>query len=130
VEDLRKKLFDELCSFLEKNKIRAIAKIHHPENGETIKIKGIVLFKVLRTENPFGEEGIVVHRKMKDKVLSTINGKRAAGKNAWTCAKLTKKSYDLTFKVLSEMALSINKERNESFLNKEKELTLKRKELK
>ena len=121
-EDLRETLFNELVTELKEKGIRAIIRIGYPENGATIKLKGIVLYKILKVENPFKNKGIVVYRHMANSDLEKIKGRRASGKNNWTCAPLYPENYHAIKNILVKIATSFNTARNSQFNKKRKEI--------
>jgi hypothetical protein len=112
MEEIREKMLRELKEFLTANKITALIKIDHPVGGSVIKLNGVALYKILKTPNPFKNNGIAVHRNLSDHAISTIGGKRAKGKNAWIAAPLTDFNYDSVFTILTKIALSANSSRN------------------
>ena len=138
--DLREKFFDELLAKLSGAEIKAIIKISTPLNGRAIKLNGVALYKILTVPNPFKDRGVAVYRKLTDKGIAILGGKRVAGKNDWVGAPLTSSNYDEMMEILFNIANRANKIRNAKMTgasvslpishdkkNKSKKLKIKRK---
>lgn len=136
MEEIRDKLFNELTAFFQTNKVTALIKIDHPASGSVIKLNGIALYKILKTPNPFKNSGVAIYRKLSDKAIFEIGGKRAKGKNPWIAAPVTSVNYQIIFKILTQIALNANLTRNKRMrtviakIKKEKEVKPKKKKFK
>lgn len=106
---LRIKMYEKLEKSLKERGIIAICKYGRPANGETIKIMGKVLYKRLLVPNPWKENGIAIHREIKEPKVKEWGGET---KKTWSGAPLTEENFEDIFEVLIEIAEDINEERN------------------
>jgi hypothetical protein len=121
-DDLREKFFEELLSSLNKAGIKAIIKISTPTNGRTIKLNGVALYKVLNVPNPFKNRGVAIYRKLTDKAIAQLGGKRVNGKNDWVGAPLTELNYKDMKDILFSVAYGANQSRTNKIIAKKKEM--------
>lgn len=99
--DIREKFYQDLISSIEKREITGpILKIASPDNGKTIKINGIVLFKIIRCHNKWKEKGIVIYKHLTDSALREVNAERSNDKKKWVGCSLNKENYDKLMKIL------------------------------
>jgi hypothetical protein len=102
--DLRKSLLKELSFYIKNKKIHEKAiRIGRPDNGETIKLNGLVLYKILRTPNPWRKRGIVVYKKITDSAIERIGGKRSNDKKEWVGCALTEENYEIILRILKSI---------------------------
>ena len=120
--DLREQFFDELLEKIYSSGIKAIIKISTPLNGRTIKLNGVALYKVLNVPNPFKNIGVAVHRRLSDKSIAILGGKRVNGKNDWVGAPLTETNYDTMMEMLYVIASNANRERSSKIKKKKEQL--------
>lgn len=104
---LREKFYNELKSKLQKGDERGLITYAKPSNGETIKINGIVLYKILRIPNHWGKNGIAVHKKLTDIAIKAIEGKRSKDKKSWIGCALTEENYNRLMFILSDLGRKI-----------------------
>jgi len=105
--DLRERFYDELKYNLKKGGEKGIITYGVPKNGETIKINGVVLYKILRISNSWGKRGIAVHKKLTDTAIKAIEGKRSEDKKGWIGCALTDENYGKLMFILSDLAAKI-----------------------
>lgn len=99
--DIREKFYQDLISSIEKREITGpILKIASPDNGKTIKINGIVLFKIIRCHNKWKEKGIAIYKHLTDSALKEINAERSKDKKKWVGCSLTEDNYNKLMKIL------------------------------
>jgi len=116
MEGIREKFFKELLKNIRKAGMKEeFIKEGYPKNGETLKIKGKVLYKIIRLPNPFGSQGIVVHKDITQQAIDEINGSRSKNSKDWVGCRLTEKNYETVMKMLLSIVEKIN------LLNKIKE---------
>lgn len=117
--DQRDIFYQELLGELERRGIRAIIKVNNPVNGNVIKLNGVALYKVLKTPNPFGSSsGVAIYRKLTDKAIEEVGGKRVKGKNRWVGTKLHNGNYDKLMRILVAVADTSNYHRSEKMAKK------------
>ncbi len=116
-EDIRSKFFTELQKKVEEGNYKATVSFSFPSNGETIKLSGVVLYKIIRISNRWGGGGVVIHKAITENGLKAVAGGKATGKNQWAGCKLTETNY----KVLMEILLDIISKSNIKRGNKMKE---------
>ena len=93
-EDLRVTFYNELKEKIEKGGKKALLRFSSPLNGETIKLNGIVLYKILRISNPWGSKGIAIYKRLTDTALELIGRcKRSNDKKKWVGCPLTETNY-------------------------------------
>lgn len=114
-EEIRLRLYKELKEELER-KYRAITKVVEPKNGETIKLQGKVLYKIIRLPNKWGNRGVVVHNFFDDSLLASLGGERAKGKKNWAGLPLTNPNYDSVKKTLLDIASTVNLIRSDKMM--------------
>ena len=105
--DLREELFKSLAEEVtkistENPKVSKLFKISQPKNGPTIKLNGIVLFKVLKISNPWSYRGVAIHKHILPHALEKINGKLMKD-GKWAGCALTTHNYDDLKKILLEI---------------------------
>jgi len=105
---LRKSLFDDIYSKFTLEENKNLLSAVFPDNGETIKVNGIVLYKILRISNPWGKNGIAVHKKLTDTAIMAIGGKRSQDKKGWIGCALTNANYNLILDILVDVAKKID----------------------
>jgi len=101
--DLRLQFYNELKEKLEKGGSKALIKFSYPLNGETIKLNGIVLYKIVKTSNPWGNKGVVVYKRLTETALKAIEGKRSGDKKGWVGCPLTARNYKALMRILLEV---------------------------
>lgn len=100
--DLRLKFYNELKEKLEKDGKRVLIKFSSPLNGETVKLNGIVLYKIIKTFNPWGDSGIAIYKRLTDTALIVVEGKRSKDKKKWVGCSLTDRNYKALMTILVE----------------------------
>lgn len=110
---LRERLYEELKEEIMKRGYKKdLIKFSEPQNGETIKLKGLVLYKIIRSSNPWGIDGIVIYKRITDSALKAIKAVRANEKKKWVGCALFEENYKLIKSLLlqiCEKASSTNK---------------------
>jgi len=125
--DLRVKFYTELKEKLEKSGSKAILKYSSPTNGETIKLNGIVLYKVTRSSNPWGYRGIVIYKRLTDSALKLVGGVRSKDKKRWVGCALTEINYSALMEMLLETAVKAKIVRTKSMKEAKKIIEAKKK---
>ena len=97
---LRRKMFLDLRMALDGN---PLVKFSEPKSGETVKFKGVVLFKAFKISNPWNNRGVVVYRGLTESGLKAIEGRLSKGKKKWTGAPLTDRNYNAMLKILTDV---------------------------
>ena len=100
MENLRLTFYNELKEKLEKGGKKALIKFSAPLNGETVKLNGIVLYKIIKIPNPWGNRGIAIYKRLTDTALEEVGGKRSNDKKKWVGCALTKKNYAPLMEIL------------------------------
>ena len=98
--DIRLNFYNELKEKLEKGGKSVLIKFSYPTNGETIKLNGIVLYKIIKTSNPWGSQGVVIYKRLTDTALKAVEGKRSKNKG-WVGCPLTDRNYTALMDILS-----------------------------
>ncbi len=104
--DIRETFYSELKEKITNEKIQ-IVKFSEPSNGKTIKINGIVLYKISQS-NPYKKKGVVIWKHITDSALSRLNGMRSQDKKNWVACPLTSGNYDLLMEILFDICCKIN----------------------
>ena len=103
-EDLRLTFFNELKEKISKGGGNVLIKFSYPSNGETIKLNGIVLYKIIKTSNPWGDKGIAIYKRLTDTALAAVEGKRSKDKKKWVGCPLTDRNYKSLMEILLDTA--------------------------
>ena len=106
--DIRIEFFEEFKKKMDKEGYKATVSFSQPTNGETIKLNGVVLYKVIRISNRWGKKGVVVHKNLTETGIKAIGGARATGKNQWVGCPLT----DMNYKILMEVLVDVVRKSN------------------
>ena len=101
--DLRLDFYNELKEKLEKGGKNTLIKFVSPINGETIKLNGVVLYKIVKVSNPWGNRGVVIYKRLTDSALEILGAKRSNDKKKWVGCALTKENYKTLMTVLLEI---------------------------
>jgi hypothetical protein len=100
-KDLRINFFNQLLEEIEKRKIDGpILNIGYPNNGETIKLNGIVLFKILRLTSKWNTKGIAIYKNITDSAIKKLNAERSNDKKRWVGCYLAEENYDTIMRIL------------------------------
>jgi len=133
MEELRLRFFEELKSKIERRIKSPIILFSRPKNGETIKLNGVVLYKILRVPNPWKKRGVAVYKRLTDSALDVIGGRRSKGRNKWIGCALTEANYSILMEILLETCEKATisrgikmKDKHTGIIQKPKKINLKK----